>query len=260
MSMTSKKANGEASISASEIRAACELILASDLFVNAPRMCRLLRFLVEKVISGDFRGTSEYAIGIEVFDRPSSTYNTTEDPIVRVQVGRLRERLKTYYTISGAASDIEIFIPLGNYMPTIRRLDTTTACAKNACTLTIQPIKCIAQCEDGEPFTQGLYEELMHQLFRAFGGNVVTHPFFGITTNNKNSTSKTISCHPISHLLEGSVRIDSERIRVSIRLIDTSLGYVAWSEQFDRSTFFTITQQEELAVSICNALRHFLHA
>jgi hypothetical protein len=61
------------SIPVTEIQTSLALMLASSMFVKAPRMCRLLRFLVDKAISGTIRDTSEYIIGIEVFDQELST-------------------------------------------------------------------------------------------------------------------------------------------------------------------------------------------
>ena len=151
------------------IRSACELILSSYLFVNAPRMCRLLHFLVEKAIDGDPKDTCEYAIGIEVFDRSAATYNTAEDLIVRVQVDRLREKLKNYYATPDAVSDIEISIPLGSYLPVFRKFFGAVLDDRREQALAIQPITCITQCENCEPFTRGLHEELAYQLFRTFG-------------------------------------------------------------------------------------------
>lgn len=253
-----KAKDGVAPISAVEVRATSELILASEMFINSPRMSRLLHFLVEKAISGAVQDTSEYAIGIGVFDRDPSVYSTSEDPIVRVQVGRLREKLKAYYASLGTTPDIEISIPVGTYMPTIRHMSVEDPNPKRDGMLVIQQIKCFTQCKGGVPFTQGLHEELVHQLFKAFGKIIVVHPF--LTWGNGNNQIlgfKKISNAGVNHLLEGSVRVDSERIRASVRLVDTSLGNVAWSEQFDRNNHFAISQQEELAVSICSELARF---
>ena len=257
ISMT-KRTDDVAVIPAAEVQAALELILASGMFVNAPRMCRLLRFLVEKAIAGSVRDTSEYAIGIEVFDRDPSAYSASEDPIVRVQVGRLREKLKAYYGTLGAGSGIEISIPIGSYMPVIRRMSMSVMDAdfKQYCMLAIHPFKCISQHGDGVPFTQGLNEELMHQLFKAFGKTIVLHSFF-THNDNESRVLKDVFSVGVNHLLEGSVQIDAERIRASIRLVDISAGCITWSEQFDRNAFFAITLQEEIALSICGALKQF---
>lgn len=250
--------NDKALIPSTEILATCNLILASDLLANAPRMCRLLRFLVEKTISAESHDINEHTIGIEVFDRDPSSYSTTEDPIVRVQIGRLRERLKAYYSTQGATADIEIAIPRGRHMPTIRRISAADSTTTPSHALGIRQIKCFARCEGGDPFTQGLSEELMHQLFKELGGIVMTYPpHSSYTTADQTSPPGTTALPAEKHLLEGSVRIDSERIRASVRLVDASLGYVAWSEQFDRDIFLAIRQQEELASSICGELKRF---
>ncbi|MGZ4954892.1 MAG: hypothetical protein ACXV8Q_07245 [Methylobacter sp.] len=246
----------DTAIPAAEIQAELETILASSVFVNAPRMCRLLRFLVEKAISGTVRDTSEYAIGIEVFDRDPSAYSVSEDPVVRVQVGRLREKLKAYYATLGAGSSIEISIPVGSYMPVIRTVSAVDIDFKQSCMLVIHPFKCISHHGDNIHFTQGLNEELMHQLFKAFGKIIVPHSFFS-SGDADIRTLKNVSNAGANHRFEGSVQIDADSIRASIRLVDVSVGCIAWSEQFNRDAFFAIKLQEELASSICGSLKNF---
>lgn len=245
-------------IPAVDVRTALETILASSVFINAPRMCRLLRFLVEKAISGAVRDTSEYAIGIEVFDRDPSSYSVSEDPVVRVQIGRLREKLKVYYATLGFGSGIKISIPIGSYMPVIQSMKAVDIDFKQCCMLVIHPFKCISHRGDSVHFTQGLNEELMHQLFKAFGKIIVPYSFF--TSGDADTGSRTLrngANTGANHRLEGSIQIDAESIRASIRVVDVSVGCITWSEQFDRDAFFAITLQEELASSICGSLKSF---
>jgi TolB-like protein len=245
-------------IPVTEVHAACELILASNLFTNAPRMRRLLRFLVDKAIIGTAQDTSEYAIGIEVFDRNATVYNTNEDPIVRVQVGRLRRKLKAYYAIHGTDTDIEILISIGGYLPVIRRMGGVNNDFMKIPMFAIHPFKCISHTGDGEPFTQGLHDELVHQLFKVFGKIIVARSFFMPGGADKERRAyKNITRAGVNHRLEGSIQIDSERIRASVRLIDASAGCIAWSEQFNRKASLAISLQEELATSICDALKGF---
>ncbi len=252
-----KKEADVTDISVAEIQAALKEILTSKLFIKAVRRSCLLRFLVEKAISGPVQDTSEYIIGVKVFDRDPSTYNTNEDPIVRVQIGRLREKLKIYYSTLEVGSNIEISIPMGSYMPIIRRMNTTGAKLNQRYMLAIHPFKCISHHGNGVHFTQGLNEELKHQLFKTFGKIIVSQSLFTFD-DVENQTLKNISSPEVNHLLEGSIQIDEERIRASIRLVDASIGRITWSEQFDRNPFFVITHQEELASSICGALKGFL--
>lgn len=258
MAAMKKGAESFSAIPAVEVQAALEEVLSSRMFRNALRMNHLLRYLIEKAISGAIRDTSEYIIGVEVFERNPATYTTNSDPIVRVQVGRLREKLKVYYATFGVDSDIEISIPVGSYMPAIRRNRAVSSDVKPCNMLAINPFKCISHHNDGATFTQGLNDELMHQLFKGFGGRILAYSFLASgDADNENGALKNVSRTGVNHLLEGSVQIDAERIRASIRLVDVSVGCIAWSEQFDRNAFFAIALQEELATSICGGVKRF---
>ena len=104
-----------------DVRSAYESILASDAFQKAHRMRRLFRYLMSQVLAVEKGTISEYTIGIEVFDRNPEDY-ISEDPAIRVQVGRLRHRLAAYYTDHAVSGDVEITIPVGTYTPVFRRI------------------------------------------------------------------------------------------------------------------------------------------
>lgn len=237
-----------------QVRSALCQLLASPEFCKATRMCRLIRFLVEKELDSAAGAPGEYTIGIEVFDRDARSYATCEDPIVRVQVGRLRERLKLYYAATGAAADLRFSIPIGSYMPTISRHSDSDGHFPDGHLLAILPLLNFTQDLSGLVFTRGLSEELSCQLFKVFGHKIVSHTFA--------APDPAASARPpgVSHVLEGSVRVDDDRIRVSLRLVDAGGGCIAWSEQFDRRCPFAIALQEELALAICDALQgYFAH-
>lgn len=246
--------NFQVPISPEETLLACKTVLESDKFLHAPRMRRLLHFLVESAISGNNRNTCEYAIGIEVFDRNAATYSTTEDPAVRVQVGRLREKLKDYYAT--VPSDIEISIPAGSYMPVFRRASEANAYPEN--TLLFRPIRAISECNMGQCFALGLHEELLHQLFLAFNSiTLIQHSEHDFKACQNNPLKKIHSA-AVKHLLEGFVRIDSKRVRTSVHLLDLEHNQIRWSKQFDRNNCYDISAQEELAFSICHDLKLFI--
>lgn len=59
----------------------------------------------------------------------------------------------------------------------------------------------------------------------------------------------------VAHVLEGSIRRDGERLRVTAQLIDARTGYHLWSEQFDRTASDLLDVQEEIARAIASELR-----
>ena len=64
-----------------------EKVLASEAFRAAGRSSRLLRFLVERTLSGHAEGLKEYTIGAEALDR-GDAFDPRIDSIARVEVSR----------------------------------------------------------------------------------------------------------------------------------------------------------------------------
>jgi len=58
----------------------------------------------------------------------------------------------------------------------------------------------------------------------------------------------------VAHVVEGSVRRDGERLRVTAQLIRASDGFHLWSENYDRDTDDTFTVQTDIAEKIATAL------
>jgi hypothetical protein len=101
-----------------------ERILASVPFRSSRRYPALLRYVVEKTISGGEDDLKERTLGIEVFHR-ANDYDTNSDPVVRFTAGEVRRRLAQYYQENSIPGSIEIALPTGSYIPFFFRTDTT---------------------------------------------------------------------------------------------------------------------------------------
>ena len=84
-------------------------------------MIRFLRFIVEETLAGRADKLSEYAIGVEVYDRGES-FEPSADAIVRVDARRLRSKLREYYDTVGSNDPLLIEVPKGTYSPVFRHL------------------------------------------------------------------------------------------------------------------------------------------
>jgi hypothetical protein len=91
-------------------------IIHSTTFRNALTLQQLFQFLADKAIAGAKEGLKEYTIGVEAFGRKQD-FDPKTDPIVRVQIHRLRQKLKEYYDAEGSHDPILIEIPKGHYLP-----------------------------------------------------------------------------------------------------------------------------------------------
>jgi len=91
-----------------------ERILESDTFRNSDALRRLLRYLAEKMLTGEADQIKEYTVGIDALGKPS-TYDPRHDSTVRIQVGRLRQKLAEYYRTEGKQNPLVIGLPKGRF-------------------------------------------------------------------------------------------------------------------------------------------------
>ena len=91
-------------------------ILTSNTFRSAPTLQQLLRFLTNEANEERHDEIKEYTIGVEALGRKQD-FDPKIDPIVRVQVHRLRQKLKEYYDVEGTQDSVFVEIPKGHYFP-----------------------------------------------------------------------------------------------------------------------------------------------
>jgi TolB-like protein len=100
------------------VRQQLERILKSGPFLHAPRRRGFLDFIVSETLAGRGDRLKGYVIAREVFDRPED-FDPAIDPIVRIEAGRIREKLREYYDTEGMDDPIRIDLPKGSYTPQI---------------------------------------------------------------------------------------------------------------------------------------------
>ncbi|MBY3385891.1 MULTISPECIES: adenylate cyclase [Rhizobium] len=98
-----------------EIRAQLEHILSSHEFPSVGRSAAFLTYVTEEALAGRAGRIKGYSIAIEVFKRREGFKQ--DDPVVRIEAGRLRRTLERYYLVAGQHDPIRIDIPKGGYAP-----------------------------------------------------------------------------------------------------------------------------------------------
>jgi tetratricopeptide (TPR) repeat protein len=112
-------------LSAEDCRAAAARVLASSAFQASPNLAAFLRFVIEATLSGQADRIKGYTIGTEALGR-GRDFDPQTDPIVRVEAGRLRRTLYSYYANGGAEDPVVIALPIGSYVPTFTRRELAT--------------------------------------------------------------------------------------------------------------------------------------
>ena len=89
-------------------------IMSSAVFAKSKRQRELLTYLIQQMRDGNGPRVKGYVIALELFKR-SEDFDPSKDAIVRVEAGRLRNKLREYYETSGADDPVEIILPKGTY-------------------------------------------------------------------------------------------------------------------------------------------------
>jgi hypothetical protein len=96
------------------VRAQIDRLIQSKAFETSEVHRRLLQYLAEKSLTGEAERLKEYTIGLEAFSKPP-TYDPKHDSIVRLQVGRLRQKLANYYQTEATGDPILVSLPKGAF-------------------------------------------------------------------------------------------------------------------------------------------------
>ncbi len=124
----------------------------------------------------------------------------------------------------------------------------------SAKTIAVLPFITMSSGEDDGYFADGLTEEILNALAQLpelqviartssffFKGQDIPAPKIGTRLN-------------VAHVVEGSVRRDGERVRITVQLIRTSDGFHVWSQSYDRTLDDVFAVQEDIAENIAEAL------
>lgn len=99
-----------------EEQAELERVLASPTFTKSPNLARLLRYICKKYWEGMASEVKEYHLAVEALGR-APDFDPSASSVVRVEVHRLREKLKRYYETEGLGDAVIIRLGTGNYIP-----------------------------------------------------------------------------------------------------------------------------------------------
>jgi len=154
----------EALPSVEERRALIERIAASVHFGRSARLRDFLLYVGGQSLKEGCREIHEQEIGAKVFGRPSS-YDRSQDNIVRVNATELRKRIDLYFVTEGAHESLILEIPRGGYKPVFhwRLSEVESSAEQSQPALPPQP----TQPSDRESAVQGSPNSRVHLWWAA---------------------------------------------------------------------------------------------
>lgn len=121
--------------------------------------------------------------------------------------------------------------------------------------IAVLPFVDLSPAGDQEYFSDGISEELLNALGKVEGLRVPARTS-SFAFKGRNADIREIGEKlGVQAVLEGSVRKDGDRVRISTELVDVANGYRLWSETYDRELSSIFAIQDEIAHAILAAVR-----
>jgi eukaryotic-like serine/threonine-protein kinase len=122
-------------------------------------------------------------------------------------------------------------------------------------TIAVLPFVNMSRAEDSDYFSDGIAEELINVLSKIRGLSVAARTS-AFSFKGKQTTVGDIGrALNVASVLEGSVRMAGNRVRIAVQLVNTADGYHIWSDTYDRTMDDIFALQDDIAGSVVGELR-----
>jgi serine/threonine-protein kinase len=119
----------------------------------------------------------------------------------------------------------------------------------------VLPFANLSADPDNEYFSDGITEEIINALSRFPDLHVVARTS-AFAFKGKSEDLRAVGDKlNVSKVLEGSVRREGDRLRITAQLVNVADGYHLWSERYDREVHDVFAIQDEIATAISDRLR-----
>jgi serine/threonine-protein kinase len=135
------------------------------------------------------------------------------------------------------------------------KIDIVPPSSSNEKSIAILPFSDLSSGRDHDYFSDGIAEEILTALAKIDGLRVAARRSSFWFKGKDAELCEIAEKLNVGHVLEGSVRRDGNRIRISAELIDACEGFTIWSETYDREMQGIFALQDEITRSIVNALK-----
>ena len=214
------------------VRQHLQRVLNSPAFEATDAQKAFLKFVVEKVLSGQASEIKGYTVATQVFNR-GADFDQATDPVVSIHANKLRRALERYYLLAGQKDPVCIDMPKGTYVPTFTRQipeepDVAPAESPSAAeyetpwpSLLILPFKNLTGDADKDHIGIGFALELAVEVAR-YQEIKVLYP-----VDEQISSGPTTRCR---FVLTGSIYDTGSGIKFTVHLTDLKTGQQIWGD------------------------------
>jgi serine/threonine protein kinase/Flp pilus assembly protein TadD len=150
---------------------------------------------------------------------------------------------------------VVLAIAAGAWLTGGRKRSAPSLRSSGTASIAVMPFVNLSSDKDQEYFSDGLAEELLNNLTSIQGLRVAARTS-SFQFKGKNEDLRTVGEKlNVSSILEGSVRKEGKKVRITAQLINASDGFHMWSEVYERDLKDVFAVQEDIARSVANSLK-----
>jgi serine/threonine protein kinase/TolB-like protein/Flp pilus assembly protein TadD len=182
------------------------------------------------------------------------------------QLGRSADALRVVDGVVAFWKDADHDLPLLSEARALRRRIAPVAKAGRSAqipasavgalpSIAVLPFADLSPNADQGYLADGVAEEILSSLAHVGGLKVVGRTSSFSFRGNRDDLRSIGRKLGADHLLEGSVRREGDRVRISAQLVKAADGYQLWAERYDRELTGALRVEDEIARAVVDALR-----
>jgi TolB-like protein/tetratricopeptide (TPR) repeat protein len=135
------------------------------------------------------------------------------------------------------------------------RIDPVESSISSEKSIAVLPFKDLSAGPERDYLGEGIAEEILTALSKVDNLRVAARRSSFWFKDRDDELSEVASKLNVDHVVEGSIRRDGNRIRVTAELTECGRGFTLWSETFEREFQGIFALQDEITCSIVEALK-----
>ena len=139
--------------------------------------------------------------------------------------------------------------------PNLKDIDVALAPSTSENSIAVLPFADLSPNRDHDYFSDGIADEILTALSKIDNLRVAARRSSFWFKDRRADLREVATKLNVAHVLEGSVRRDENRLRVTAELIDARRGFTIWSDTFEREMQSIFALQDEITRAIVDTLK-----
>jgi TolB-like protein len=217
----------------------------------APEVPEHLGLVVDRCLqknpNGRYDSTRDLARDLDHVRDSAATRVVSSPPAgVRPPVNRTR-RVAVMAAIGGLAA-LAIVVAWAFWTRGSRTADQATTTPLVA----VRPFRNLSANGAHDHFAAGMTEEIRGQLSKISALRLLSGA--AVAKYAEGDVKAMVADLGVNAVIDGTVRLDLNRVRLSVELVDAGTGQMRWSDQYEREIADVFAVQSEIALSVARAL------